>query len=281
MSAIWVLSSSCGVAGLHLGDDAGCPASTSSCWFMVIQPVWRHGLVIEALAKQTFLRAVGRRTPRCRSSRRRCTAATARPGRPRRWRRAARPARRSPPGRTTPRSTLVLAVARRAASGSSSEPSVLHAVSSASTAADATAAPLILRLRITCSPCVRARVRALGGGCVSGERRRGAARARDGRRPTCQARPAAATATMMIRPCTVSRQVDATPRTVSSVKSSSSAKAPAAAESTQPRPPPSTHAAEDDRGDRGELVALADRGVHAGVPDQDDPGDGGRRARRA
>ncbi len=28
--------------------------STLSCWFMVIQPVWRHGLEIEAFAKQTF-----------------------------------------------------------------------------------------------------------------------------------------------------------------------------------------------------------------------------------
>ena len=28
--------------------------STLSCWFIVIQPVWRHGFEMDALAKQTF-----------------------------------------------------------------------------------------------------------------------------------------------------------------------------------------------------------------------------------
>src|SRR5690606_10020143 len=54
------------------------------------------------------------------------------------------------------------------------------------------------------------------------------------RLPAVQARAPAATARMMITPCTVGRQVEATPRKLSRVKSSSRAKAPAAAESTQP-----------------------------------------------
>ena len=59
-------------------------------------------------------------------------------------------------------------------------------------------------------------------------------------------------------------------RKVSSVKSSSSAKAPAAAESTQPRPPPSTTPPRTTAVMAAELVAVADRGVHAGVPDEED-----------
>ncbi len=101
MSAIWVLSSSL-ASRVSISEMtlllAGAP---SSCWFIVIQPVWRHGLLIEALAKQAFFGPRRLELRPCRASRRRCTAGTASPGRPRRWRRAARPARRRWPGRTT------------------------------------------------------------------------------------------------------------------------------------------------------------------------------------
>ena len=54
MSAIWVLSSS-PASRVSISEMTLLSWSTSSCWFMVIQPVWRHGLEIEALAKQTFI----------------------------------------------------------------------------------------------------------------------------------------------------------------------------------------------------------------------------------
>ena len=54
MSAIWVLSSS-SASRVSISEITPSSWSTFSCWFMVIQPVCRHGLEIEALAKQTFL----------------------------------------------------------------------------------------------------------------------------------------------------------------------------------------------------------------------------------
>src|SRR5918992_1504702 len=53
MSAIWVLSSS-PASRVSISEMTPWSCSAWSCWFMVIQPVWRHGLEIEALAKHTF-----------------------------------------------------------------------------------------------------------------------------------------------------------------------------------------------------------------------------------
>ena len=54
MSAIWVLSSS-SASRVSISEITPSSWSTFSCWFMVIQPVCRHGLEIEAFAKHTFL----------------------------------------------------------------------------------------------------------------------------------------------------------------------------------------------------------------------------------
>ena len=210
---------------------------------MVIQPVWRHGLLIEALAKHTFCGfCVSNSAVSVISPSMYCSHGVS--GSPsnvaeRCWSCSSKSA-------WTNHSSLALVSLSDASLSSSRESSVLQAVSTASAAALASTR---FQIRICASlvSCVRARGGRGGGSEVmapvvgrvgSGASGRGTGRPRRGRRPTCQARAAAATATMMITPCTVSRHVDSTPRTVSRVKSSSSAKAPAAAESTQPRPPP-------------------------------------------
>src|SRR6478736_4019 len=53
MSAIWVLSSS-PASRVSISEMTPLSCRSLSCWFMVIQPVWRHGLEIEALAKHAF-----------------------------------------------------------------------------------------------------------------------------------------------------------------------------------------------------------------------------------
>ncbi len=54
MSAIWVSSESC-ASRVSIYEMTPSSCSTLSCCCIVIQPVWRHGLLIEAFAKQTFL----------------------------------------------------------------------------------------------------------------------------------------------------------------------------------------------------------------------------------
>ena len=54
MSAICVLSSSW-ASRVSISEIAPCPFRTSSCCCIVRKPVWRHGLLTEALAKHTFL----------------------------------------------------------------------------------------------------------------------------------------------------------------------------------------------------------------------------------
>jgi len=54
MSAIWVSSESC-ASRVSICEMTPSSCRTFSCCCIVIQPVWRHGLLIEALAKQTFL----------------------------------------------------------------------------------------------------------------------------------------------------------------------------------------------------------------------------------
>ena len=228
---------------------------------MVIQPVWRHGLEIEALAKQTFLAPSALYSEvSVISPSMYCSYGWTR-GRPRTSPSAARPARRRRPGRTTrcrspPSSGSSVSVGRRLAAGVSAGSSAVSGPRSAAGGAappsSRAAAPLtavaVARMdfrRISVLLC-RCPTAAAGGvvlvvhrGC-GGRSDGSTGRCAGGRRPRVQARADAATARMMMMPWTVSRQVDSTSRKSSRASSSSRAKAPAAADSTQPRPPPST-----------------------------------------
>ena len=259
MSAIWVLSSSCGVAGLHLGDDA-----------LVLQhlELLVHGDPA-GLAPRVADRGVGEADLLARLSAANSDGVghlavdVLQPG----LRRVALEGRR-----------------RAAASCSSKSAWTNHSSLDAASRSSSAAASAVVVRRVVGAA-----------GRQHGQRRGGRERApscnwsahqlspvfvpgvgvvcgrvRAGRSGLREAGAGAARAAADLpgaggggdgddddqRPARCPARWTATPRTVSRVKSSSSAKAPAAAESTQPRPPPRSDAAEDDRGDRGELVAL-------------------------